>query len=233
MHSTVVRIQNVFGFFTTVACVVAAAVSLSVVFFPQTPSADISIRNIQVVKGRASPYATKREDYAHIRFDLDADLTSLFTWNTKQLFIYVTATYPSHLPNSPPTTAVIWDRIIPSRPGSTKKTTSKKDVEANSPPPGKITLRNVRPKYPISDASGVLAARPNASLALEWNVQPWVGALQWTGVANTLGPAAPKWLALRGGKSEQFDFPEIKVKNKPTGDAQGHGQGQGQGRARG
>lgn len=71
------------------------------------------------VKGRANYYAKTKEEYAHIRFSLTTDLSSLFTWNTKQVFIYVTATWP----NSNATAvangvgdneAVIWDKIITS-----------------------------------------------------------------------------------------------------------------------
>lgn len=48
MHSSLVRIQNVFGFFTTVAFTLGALIALSVVVSPQTPSATLSMRNVQV-----------------------------------------------------------------------------------------------------------------------------------------------------------------------------------------
>ncbi len=48
MHSSLVRAQNVFGFFTTVAFSLAIFVALSVLYFPQTPSASIELRNVQV-----------------------------------------------------------------------------------------------------------------------------------------------------------------------------------------
>ena len=48
MHSALVRVQNVFGFFTTVAFVTAIIVALSVTVIPQTPSASIELRNVQV-----------------------------------------------------------------------------------------------------------------------------------------------------------------------------------------
>lgn len=62
------------------------------------------------VKGRPHYYSTKKEEYAIIRFSLDADLSSLFTWNTKQLFVYVTAEWPA--PGNDTNEAVIWDSII-------------------------------------------------------------------------------------------------------------------------
>jgi signal peptidase complex subunit 3 len=75
------------------------------------------------VRGRPHYYSSKNEEYAIVRFSLDADLSSLFTWNTKQVFVYVTAVWPS---NSTATSgadleaglgageneAVIWDTII-------------------------------------------------------------------------------------------------------------------------
>lgn len=75
MHSNLVRVQNVFGFFTTVAFTVAAVIALSSFISPQDPSASISLRNVQVVKGRPHYYSSKREEYAHIKFDLDASMS--------------------------------------------------------------------------------------------------------------------------------------------------------------
>ena len=74
------------------------------------------------VKGRPHYYSKKEEQYAKIRFSLDADLSSLFTWNTKQVFVYVTAVWPSdststtsgdlEAGNKAYNEAVIWDTII-------------------------------------------------------------------------------------------------------------------------
>lgn len=48
MHSTLVRTQNVFGFFTTVAFCTAILTALSVLLTTQEPSAKIELRNVQV-----------------------------------------------------------------------------------------------------------------------------------------------------------------------------------------
>lgn len=50
-----------------------------------------------------------------MRFSLDADLSSLFTWNTKQVFVYVTAEWPEpggEGGRNATSQAVIWDSII-------------------------------------------------------------------------------------------------------------------------
>ncbi|KAA6413139.1 MAG: signal peptidase subunit [Lasallia pustulata] len=189
MHSTLVRAQNVFGFFTTVAFCIGALVALSVVISPQTPSATVELRNVQVVKGRPHYYSNKKEEYAHIKFDLDADFSSLFTWNTKQLFIYILASYPSTHASTPPSRAIIWDQIIPSPQqqhpynpltilGLSPSSSPLGPLFAktpSSPPPGILHLPNTRPKYQITDISGRLARRENVTLEVGWNVQPWVG----------------------------------------------------------
>ncbi|KAJ4316615.1 Signal peptidase complex subunit [Neodidymelliopsis sp. IMI 364377] len=229
MHSTLVRLQNVFGFFTTVAFTVAAVIALSSFVSPQSPNASIQMRNVQVVKGRPHYYSYKREEYAHVKFDLDTDLTSLFNWNTKQVFLYLKAVYPSLHASEPASEAIIWDAILASSsapwhqnhyihpdpksksklPKKSKKAMLKdKSAPSASPfPAGELHLSNQRPKYQITDITGKLQNRENVTLQLGWNVQPWVGALTWTNW-QTVGV----WKGLEGGRSEAFEFPEIGAK---------------------
>ncbi|RMZ04921.1 hypothetical protein D0860_06169 [Hortaea werneckii] len=244
MHNSLTRVQNVFGFFTSVAFAVACAIAVSVFLHPQSPAASLELRNVQV---------TKREEYAHVKFDLDAgmaphrhdqdtaqeelttpifpllDLTSLFSWNTKQIFLYITASYPSSNHSTiPPSESIIWDAIIPAdnspfhpntyihpphkNDASSKSQKSKKTKRSFAaskpyPPggsPGIVQLSNQKPKYQITDISGRLASRSNATLTLHWNVQPWVGALWWTN-AKRYG----LWEGRKGGETK-FEFPALK-----------------------
>lgn len=163
---------------------------------------------------------------------MNPDFSSLFNWNTKQLFVYVLASYPSkNTTISSPSSqqanseAIIWDTIIPApltpfsvsniksryfpekQTSKTKKSTKKPPKPDASPSkPGILKLANQKPKYQITDISGKLAERTNATLVVGWNVQPWVGALLWSnenlfrgrsGVAGT-------------GRSRAFDFPALK-----------------------
>ncbi|KAF2754764.1 signal peptidase 22 kDa subunit [Pseudovirgaria hyperparasitica] len=227
MHSTLVRGQNVFGFFTTVAFCVAGIIAASVFLIPQAPSASLQLRNVQVVKGRPHYYSPKREEYAHIKFDLDADLTTLFNWNTKQVFLYITATYPSLRASEPASSAIIWDAIIPSSsapwhtnhyihpvaPSDKSATTkgkknsskSKKAAKKSAYPAGELHLKNQRPKYQITDYAGRIANRTDAVLELHYNVQPWVGLLLWDRRSDIA-----MWKGLEGGRSELFNFPGLK-----------------------
>ncbi len=155
-----------------------------------------------------------------------SDLTSLFSWNTKQLFLYITASYPSGSPSTiPQSEVVIWDAIIPSnypplhpntyihptssKSKATSKSKSKQRAAQKAYPlgtsPGIIRLENQKPKYQVTDISGKIASVGNATLQLHWNLQPWVGALVWTN-RKTYG----RWEGLRGGE-QKFEFPALKV----------------------
>ncbi|KAL8659840.1 MAG: hypothetical protein Q9226_000205 [Calogaya cf. arnoldii] len=229
MHSALVRVQNVFGFFTTVAFVTAIVVALSVTVIPQTPTASLELRNVQVVKGRPHYHSPKREEYAHIKFDLDADLTSLLNWNTKQLVVWITATYPSRIASEPPSQAIIWDAIInsesqknpstpftlyasfmnPPKTSTRAKRTSKPRKPEIQLAPSLLQFKNSKPKYQITDISGQLSSTSNVTLELGWNVQPWVGALTWT---MEEGKGWGRWRGIKGGRSKAFDMPALKVK---------------------
>ncbi|KAF2087629.1 signal peptidase 22 kDa subunit [Saccharata proteae CBS 121410] len=232
MHSTLVRAQNVFGFFTTVMAVIAGLIALSSFVSPQTPSASVKLQNVQVVRGRPHYWSSKREEYAHIKFDLDMDLSSIFNWNTKQVFVYITATYPSLKASEPPSQAIIWDAILASpsapwhqnhyvhpQPKSSSSKSSKNNKAASLYPPGELHLEKQRPKYQITDYSGRIANRTDAVLELGWSVQPWVGLLTWADWPPVHGGL---WKKLDGGKSKTFNFPALKAKKEgDTGTAKG------------
>lgn len=48
MHSSLVRLQTVFGFFTTVSFFVAALVALSSTLYPGDPSGSVKIKSTQM-----------------------------------------------------------------------------------------------------------------------------------------------------------------------------------------
>ncbi|KAI1214877.1 signal peptidase 22 kDa subunit [Annulohypoxylon truncatum] len=223
MYNSLTRIQNVFGFFTTVAFVVAALIAASDFTAPRTPSATIKPTNVQVVKGRPHYYSTKKEEYAIIRFSLDADLSSLFTWNTKQLFVYVTAEWPAPpagadgLATNQTNRAVIWDSIITSPsadhlsnlgPASLKKLRKSAAGKSIDPNRGKLSLKNQKPKYQITHPTGRIAETDDVKLHVNYNVQPWVGILTWN-----QGFDLGLWKSFAGGVSKAFELPAIKKKD--------------------
>ncbi|KAF3065111.1 Signal peptidase complex subunit SPC3 [Daldinia childiae] len=216
MYNSLTRIQNVFGFFTTVAFVIAALIAASDLTAPRTPSATIKPTNVQVVKGRPHYYSTKKEEYAIIKFSLDADLSSLFTWNTKQLFVYVTAEWPSADSTNQTNKAVIWDSIITSPsadhlsnlgPASLKKLRKSAAGKTIDPSRGKLTLKNQKPKYQITHPTGKIASTDDVTLRVHYNVQPWVGVLTWNQDSDF-----GLWKKMGDGLSKAFALPALKKK---------------------
>ncbi|KAI1363589.1 signal peptidase subunit [Xylaria arbuscula] len=229
MYNSFNRLQTVFGFFTTVAFVVAAIIAASDFTVPRTPSATIKPTNVTVHKGKPSHYSYKKEEYAVIKFSLDADLSSLFTWNTKQLFVYVTAEWPASLSSSSRSAddasgfntnqtnkAVIWDAIITSPssdhlanigPATLKKLRKSAAGKTVDPNRGKLSLKNQRPKYYITHPAGKLANTEDVTLRVHYNVQPWVGALTWNQDVDLA-----RWKKMASGISKVFQFPAITVK---------------------
>merc|ERR1712098_119995 len=70
------------------------------------------INTVKVVVKNVPDYAAGKEknDLGFLTFDLQADLTPLFNWNVKQLFLYLTAEYET--PNNKLNQVVLWDKII-------------------------------------------------------------------------------------------------------------------------
>lgn len=146
---------------TVAISVFVAVLSLVQLYFDGAWS--ISSTSISNVKASASLKSSRAfgaergtsKENSKIAFDLTADLTPLFNWNTKQVFVYLTAEYQGADGSNKVT---YWDKII----------TDKKDAA--------LALRDVRSKYSVWDVEQSFKAR-NATLRLEWNVQPWVGPL--------------------------------------------------------
>lgn len=203
---------------------------------------------------------------------LDTDLTNLFTWDTKQIFLYITASYPSTpskpttnlnttttTPTPPASTAIIWDAILPHplspvhqnqyiHPSPKKSSTSKSSKPSKSGKssatgkkerhPGILKLAGQRPKYQITDPSGRLASRVNATLELHYNVQPWVGALTWGSpraaetalVEQETGGLFGfvklwRYFPVTGARTKRFNLPALKDRSDAAKSAGADGLG--------
>lgn len=99
----------------------------------------------------------KPKENSRIQFDLETDLSPLFNWNTKQLFVYLTAEYPGKSDGSS-NKITYWDKII----------TSKEDAV--------LLLKNQKSKYSVWDIEPSFRQR-DAVVKLEWNLQPHIGPL--------------------------------------------------------
>jgi signal peptidase complex subunit 3 len=111
---------------------------------------------------RLPPAARRRKiqgaghDQAILSLQIDADLRSVFNWNVKQLFVYVTAEYETEANTL--NQVVVWDQII------------------SHPSQAWIRSSSVANKYSLTDQGYGLRAN-NVTLALNWNTVPSTGLL--------------------------------------------------------
>ncbi|KAF8107656.1 hypothetical protein N665_0118s0024 [Sinapis alba] len=108
MHSFGYRANALLTFAVTALAFICAIASFSDKFSNQNPSAEIQILNINRFKKQS--YGN---DEVSLTLDITADLQSLFTWNTKQVFAFVAAEYET--PKNSLNQVSLWDAIIPDK----------------------------------------------------------------------------------------------------------------------
>ncbi|KAJ6745665.1 SIGNAL PEPTIDASE COMPLEX SUBUNIT 3A [Salix koriyanagi] len=105
MHSFGYRANAVLTFALTILALMCAIASFSDNFNFPSPSAEIQIVGFNGFKKK--PHGN---DEVSLTMNITADLQSLFTWNTKQLFIFVAAEYET--PQNSLNQVSLWDAII-------------------------------------------------------------------------------------------------------------------------
>ncbi|KAK9768797.1 Signal peptidase complex subunit [Basidiobolus ranarum] len=180
MYNIVQRLSAVGAFTLSVFFVLLGAVAVFTPFQATSPTAQVSLRNTKLLHGRygdrySDYYYNPSAEYAFVKFDLEADLSSLFRWNTKQLFVYVVAEYESskHGVNQ----IVLWDRII------------------RSPEDAKFQLRGYKNKYAFIDVNPRFEKGQVGNISVHWNVIPHVGfMLNYQGENRTQFDFVPKFV---------------------------------------
>ncbi|KPJ12511.1 Signal peptidase complex subunit 3, partial [Papilio machaon] len=99
----------------------------------------------------------ERNDLGFLTFDLKTDLSHLFNWNVKQLFLYLTAEYVT--PNNELNQVVLWDKII---------------LRGEN---ALLDFKNMNTKYYFWDDGNGLKGHQNVTLTLSWNIIPNAGLL--------------------------------------------------------
>jgi len=96
---------------------------------------------------------------AVLSFNMKSDLSSCFSWNTKQLFAYIKVVYETdkHVRNE----VTVWDKVI-------KTTEDHKVVD-------EVFLS----KYKLVDNGAGLRGR-DVNVTLAWNVMPYIGTISLT-----------------------------------------------------
>ncbi|GJJ06183.1 hypothetical protein Clacol_000372 [Clathrus columnatus] len=169
------RINGVSALLSSCLMALLAAIALSSLAIQSTrpePQGRLNIKPIKVqvsytcdfVKG-TSEHLRGKQDFAFFQFDFEGDLTSLFDYNTKQLFLYLTAEY--YNAQGVKNNVVLWDRII----------RRKKDA--------KLRLKGIKPKYRFREISKSFTDASAANFTLNYNSMPWVGLLTTGHVGQT------------------------------------------------
>jgi signal peptidase complex subunit 3 len=131
MHSFLSRLNAVFAYSITVIGVLGFGLYLTTFIYPQTGQIQLDTSKIQVKNAHELTAGRKKNDVAFVNFDLNVDLSHLFNWNVKQLFLYLTAEYTTKANKL--NQVVLWDKII-----------LKKDKQS-------FDLKNLKTKYNFWD----------------------------------------------------------------------------------
>ncbi|KAH9949055.1 signal peptidase subunit [Amylocystis lapponica] len=167
MHTNYARISNISATLSSCMMALLAAIALSSFLFTADPKGDLHVASVQVVPGNARRYANKHQEFAFVNFNVTADLSPLFNWNTKQVFLYLGAEYTNK--QGVVNEVVIWDKIV----------RNKEDARLD------VSGRN---KYVFRELS--TSFNPPANYTLKYNVMPYVGVLTYGEAARTLEPVA-------------------------------------------
>ncbi|SCV73234.1 BQ2448_7159 [Microbotryum intermedium] len=140
----------------TVLVVLLSLVSLSSSLLPATvTNASLRPSHINVVFGRSGYERNPRaREFAFVKYDLVADLSPLFNWNTKQVFVYLVAEYDTY--EYPNNSVVLWDRIVRNKKYAT------------------INLSNGKQKYEFKEITDTFR-NVSATFSLRYQIQPHVG----------------------------------------------------------
>lgn len=159
MNTFLSRSNAVFAFTLSVLAALTAICSLSTAFKDYSNLVPVRINTGKAVVKNVPDYSAKREknDLGYVTFDLEADFAKVFDWNTKQLFLYLTAHYKTD--DNVVNQVVLWDHIM-ERGDETK-----------------IKLQDRNTEYYFWDDGKGLRGNKNITLTLSMNVIPNAGLL--------------------------------------------------------
>ncbi|KAI9455359.1 signal peptidase 22kDa subunit [Lactarius psammicola] len=156
MHSIYARVNNVSATLSSTVMVLLVAIALSSFIFTAQPTGSLDVATVKVFAGEARRYPHRRQEYAFVNFNITADLSPLFHWNTKQLFVYLEAEYTNA--KGVRNQVVFWDRII----------RRKEDA---------VIVVSGKNKYPFREISAKFKGSTPANYTLKYNLMPFVGVL--------------------------------------------------------
>ncbi|KAJ6558063.1 signal peptidase 22kDa subunit [Mycena capillaripes] len=166
MHSVFSRVNNVSALLSSCVMGLLAAIAISSMIFQffEAPleGGSVVVKGVKVGRGRGKQY---QYEHAQVEFEINADLSPLFNWNTKQLFLYLDVEYKNA--KGVQNAVVIWDRIV------------RRKADA------KIHVTAKKQKYPFKDITGFRDS--SATYTLRYNLMPHVGMLVYGTAGSTNG----------------------------------------------
>lgn len=169
MHTISNRANTVLTFFGTVAAVLCVLVTITDLFHQSDPPISVQVEEVKKLSLHRG-----KQDQAALSLKLDADLRSAFSWNTKQLFVYVQAEYVT--PENKVNQVVLWDRIVQRQ----------KDAH--------LKIRSLRLKYPFIDRGTNLRGL-QYNITVSWDVMPKVGRLSIRSKSFPMEPLPSEYTA--------------------------------------
>jgi len=160
----------VFAFAVSATAAVAFAAFMTTHLLNNGRDVQIGVDKV-IVKNIEEFYVGKRNDLGVVHFSLKADLTDVFNWNCKQLFLYLMAEYETE--DNKLNQVVLWDKII------------KRGENA------KLNLKKKSTKYYFFD-DGSNLRDTDVKLSLHWNVIPNAGYMWMTGPQGNHSFAFPQ-----------------------------------------
>uniref|UniRef100_H2Z5U4 Signal peptidase complex subunit 3 n=1 Tax=Ciona savignyi TaxID=51511 RepID=H2Z5U4_CIOSA len=155
MNTFLSRLNTLFAFSISVVAAVTFACFLTTHFLDYTQDVNIEVKKA-IVKNMEEFYVGEKHDLGHLKFSLKANMTPIFNWNCKELFLYIMAEYETT--KNKVNQVVLWDKII------------------NRGEDAVLNLKNVHAKYYFFDDGSALRGN-NVTLSLHWNVIPNAGYL--------------------------------------------------------
>ncbi|KAK1360923.1 Signal peptidase complex subunit 3 [Heracleum sosnowskyi] len=150
MHSFGYRANALLTFAVTILAFICAIASFSDNLNTPTPTSNVQVLNINRFQKKPDG-----DDEVSMTFNISANLQSLFTWNTKQVFVFLAAEYET--PKNSLNQVSLWDGIIPSK------------VNAE------FWIHTTN-KYRFIDQGSNLRGR-HFNLTLHWHVMPKTGKM--------------------------------------------------------
>jgi len=158
MHSIWSRANTVFAFTLTVITVATILAFVVSIYSRRVVDVEILALNPRVKTMTDYSVEDGKSDMVMLSLNIHADMSPVFNWNVKQLFLYLIAEYSTmkNVVNQ----VVLWDKII--------KRTDTKHV---------ILEQSIHPKYYFLDDGSNLLSHQNITLLLKWNIVPNAGHL--------------------------------------------------------